>query len=372
MAKKLRAAVIGVGIGKYHLEGYQSHPGVEVAALADLREDALHETACQYGVENCFTDYREMLKMPDLDMVSVCVPNKFHAPIVIDCLKAGVNVLSEKPLARNAREGARMVEAAKQAKKLLMIQFNNRFRPESQLLKQYIDDGVLGDIYFSRCGWIRRNGIPGWGNWFTTADMAGGGPLIDLAVHMLDLTMWFMGNPEPAVVLASTYAKFGPKKEALGPWGTPNMKGKFDVEDMAVAMIKFANGATIALEASWASRCKREWVYSTLMGDQAGASLERVFEVDGIDDSSVDTLEVFSQKFGEPVNEQLIFPADPAMGRHASVEHFVDCVAEGKEPLSPGTDGLRIMRILDAAYKSAKSGQAVKLTPPTARKRSRK
>jgi predicted dehydrogenase len=361
MAKKVRAAVIGVGIGKYHIEGYMAHPGAEVVAVADVREDAVQATACKYGIPNAFTDYRQMLKMPGIDAVSVCVPNKLHAPLTVDCLRAGVHVLTEKPLARTAAEGAKMVEAARQAKKLLMIQFNNRFRPESKLLKQYIEQGELGSIYFARCGWIRRNGIPGWGNWFTNRDMAGGGPLIDLAVHMLDLTMWFMGNPEPAVVLASTYSKFGPRMECLGPWGTPDPKGVYDVEDMAVAMIKFGNGATIALEASWASRCEREWVYSTLMGDKAGASLERVFEVDGIDDTAVDTLEVYTQRFGQPVDERLIFPADPAMGRHTAVKHFVDCVLSGKQPMSPGTDGLRIMRILDAAYKSAQTGKAVTL-----------
>jgi predicted dehydrogenase len=147
--------------------------------------------------------------------------------------------------------------------------------------------------------------------------------------------------------------------EGLGPWGTPDPKGTFDVEDMAVAMIKFANGATIALEASWASRIRREWVYSTLMGTKAGASLERVFGVDGQDDTAIDTLEIFAQRYGQPVNEQLMFPADPAMGRHAAVRHFVECLVTGKPPLSPGTDGLRIMKILDAAYKSAATGKAV-------------
>ncbi|MCX7599654.1 MAG: Gfo/Idh/MocA family oxidoreductase [Armatimonadetes bacterium] len=361
MAKKIRAAVIGVGIGKYHIEGYQSHPLAEVVAVCDVREDALHDTASKYRIPNAFTDYRKMLKTPGIDAVSVCVPNKLHMPITVDCLKAGLHVLCEKPLARTAAEGQKMVEAAKAAKRLLMVQFNNRFRPESQLLKQYVDEGLLGDIYFARCGWIRRNGIPGWGSWFTNKEMAGGGPLIDLAVHMLDLTMWLMGNPEPVVVLASAYQKFGHKMECLGPWGTPNPKGVYDVEDMAVAMIKFANGATIALEASWASRCKREWVYSTLMGDKAGASLERVFEVDGVDDTAVDTLEVYLQRFGQPVNEQLIFPADPAMGRLTAVRHFVDCILTGKQPICPGTDGLRIMKILDAAYKSAKTGNAVRI-----------
>ena len=362
MAKAIKAAVIGGGIGKHHTEGYQMHPRAEVVAAADLNEAVLDELCCTYCIPTGYTDYTEMLADPEIDCVSVCVPNKLHAPIVINCLRAGKHVLCEKPLARTAREGQKMLDAAEQAGKKLMVQFNNRYRPEAGLLKEYADGGELGEIYFARCGWIRRNGIPGWGGWFTSEEMAGGGPLIDLAVHMLDLTMWLMGNPEPTTVLASTYSVFGPKMEALGPWGTPDTKGKFDVEDMAVAMIKFAGGQTIALEASWASRCKREWVYSTLMGSKAGASLERVFGFDGEDDSSIDTLEVFTQEHGVPVNRELMVEPDPSMGRHGAVMHFVDCLLSDKvEMISPAADGLRIMKILDAAYKSAKTGRAVNI-----------
>jgi len=355
---KIKAGVIGAGIGKYHIEGYQSHGDAEVVALCDINEEVLAETAREYGVERTFTDCEEMLAL-DLDCVSVCVPNKLHAPLTIECLTAGKNVLCEKPLARTAREGKKMVDAAADAGLTLMIQFNNRFRPEAQILKGYADDGAFGDIYFARCGWIRRNGIPGWGSWFTTAEVAGGGPLIDLAVHMLDLTMWLMGNPEPEICMASTYSVFGPKMEALGPWGTPNRRGRFDVEDMAVGMIRFADGQTILLESSWASRIKREWVYSTICGTEAGATLERVFAVDGIDDSAVDTLEVYTQEQGEAVDRVVKVEPDPAMGRHAAVRHFVDCLISGEEPISPATDGLRMMKILDAMYRSAERGKAV-------------
>jgi predicted dehydrogenase len=362
MAKTIKAGIVGAGIGKFHIEGYQKHSGAEVVALSDINPAALDAVGDKFGICGRYTDYKAMLADPGIDCVSVCVPNALHMPVVIDCLQAGKHVLCEKPLARNAKEGAKMVAAAEKAGRKFMIQFNNRYRPESKLLKEYVTGGEIGDVYFARCGWIRRNGIPGWGGWFTQKELAGGGPLIDLAVHMLDLTMWLMGNPEPECVLASTYSVFGPKMEALGPWGTPNKKGKFDVEDMAVAMIKFANGATIALEASWASRCKREWVYSTLMGTKAGASLQRVFGFDGVDDSSLDRLEVFTQEHGVPVNKSLVVEPDPAMGRVNAVMHFVDCLLDDKvEMISPATDGLRIMKILDAAYKSAETGKAVSI-----------
>lgn len=359
MSKKLKTAVIGAGIGRYHVRGYERHPNAEVVAICDLNPIAAGELAAKHGVANVFEDYSRMLKEVEVDAVSVCVPNAFHMPVVVDCLNAGANVLCEKPLARNAKEGQKMVDAADKAGKLLMTQFNNRYRPEASILKQYITGGELGDIYFARAGWVRRNGIPGWGGWFTQKAMAGGGPIIDLGVHMLDLTMWLMGNPEPELVLASAYSVFGPKMEALGPWGTPNTQGKFDVEDMGCALIKFSGGQTIVLEAGWAARLKREHVYSTLMGTRAGASLERVFALDGADDTSIDTLELYGQENGVPVNRNLIVEPDPYMGRLNAVGHFVDCLTSGVECISPGTDGLRIMKILDAIYKSVNTGKAV-------------
>jgi predicted dehydrogenase len=360
----LRAGVIGAGIGKFHIEGYQKHSKARIVALADVNKDALGAVGSSFNIEELYTDYKEMLADGDIDCVSVCVPNFLHAPVVIDCLNAGKHVLCEKPMALNAEEGATMMAAAEAAGKKLMIQFNNRFRPEAKLLKEYVTDGELGDIYFARCGWIRRNGIPGWGGWFTRQELSGGGPLIDLGVHMLDLTMWLMGNPEPTCVLASTFSEFGPFMGGLGPWGTPIEPmdgGEFNVEDMAVAMIKFEGGKTISLEASWASRCKREWVYSTLMGTEAGASLERFFGFDGVDDSSIDTLELFTQEHGVSVNRDLVVEPDPAMGRHNAVMHFVDCLVDGVEMISPASDGLRIMKILDAAYESAETGKAVNI-----------
>ncbi|MEI6499538.1 MAG: Gfo/Idh/MocA family oxidoreductase [Armatimonadota bacterium] len=361
MAKKLKAAIIGAGIGRYHVMGYEAHANAEVVAICDLNPLAAADLAKKHGIVGVYDDYKKMLKKADIDAISVCVPNAFHLPVVVDCLAAGKNVLCEKPLARNAKEGQKMVDAAAKAGKLLMTQFNNRYRPEAKILKQYVADGTLGDIYMARAGWVRRNGIPGWGGWFTQKESAGGGPIIDLGVHMLDLTMWLMGNPEPEVVLASAYSVFGPKMDALGPWGTPNAKGKFDVEDMGCALIKFKGGQTIMLEAGWAARIKREHVYSTLMGTNAGASLERVFGIDGVDDSSIDTLELYSQENGAAVNRSLIVEPDPFMGRLNAVGHFVDCLTTCADCISPGTDGLRIMKILDAVYKSAETGKAVSI-----------
>ena len=361
MAKTLKVGVIGTGVGVYHLEGYLSHPRAEIVALCDNNPAALETIGGKFSIPHLFTDHQQMLAMKELDAVSICVPNYLHAPMALAAFAAGKHVLVEKPLATDVKSGEKMVAAAKAAKKTFMIQFNNRYRPETQLLKRYVESGELGQLYFARCGWIRRNGIPAWGNWFTQQEFAGGGSLIDLGVHMLDLTWWLMGKPKPVSCLGATYGKFGPQREALGPWGTPNLKGKFDVEDMAVGMIRFANGATILTEASWASRIEREWCYSTVCRDQAGATLERQWAVDGIDDTSIDKLMLFKQEHGAPVDETLKVLPDPYMGRLEAVRHFVDSVLSGKTPLSPATDGLEIMKILEALYKSAKTGKAVNI-----------
>ncbi|HEY3396788.1 MAG TPA: Gfo/Idh/MocA family oxidoreductase [Armatimonadota bacterium] len=361
-AKRLRVGVIGAGIGEYHLAGYESHPQAEVVALCDLDETKLAASAAAHGIPHTFTDYKEMLGLAELDAVSVCVPNFLHAPLVLAALAAGKHVLCEKPLSVDAKTGRKMVDAAKAAKKLFMIQFNNRYRPEATALKSAVDSGALGEVYFARCGWIRRNGIPGWGGWFTQKEYAGGGPLIDLAVHMFDLTWWLMGRPQPVSCLGATYSKFGPKMEALGPWGAPNVKGKFDVEDMGVGMVRFANGATVHLEASWASRIEREWCYSTLCGDVAGATLERQWDRDGDDSTAVDKFKIFKQAHGAPVDEDVKVAPDPAMGRLSAVRHFVDSVLNNTPLISPASDGLVMMKILDALYKSAQTGKAVNIS----------
>lgn len=354
--KKIRAGVIGLGVGQFHVQGYTMHPDAEVTAVCDLKKDLADRTAAQYGIPNVYLDYKEMLRSGAIDAVSVCVPNDLHRVMAIDSLQAGLNVLCEKPMTTSAREGKRMFDAAQASDKVFMMQFNNRYRPDSQFLKQAIAEGELGDIYFARCGWIRRNGIPGWGSWFTDVERAGGGPLIDLAVHMLDLTIYLMGNPEPVTCLASTYSAFGHKMEGLGPWGTPDLKGKFTVEDMAVGMIKFDGGQTIWVEASWASRIKEEYVFSTLCGTKAGANLETSFGPGG-----GDRLEMFTQERGVPVDRHVLVEPDPAMGRTNAVQHFCDCIVTGKKPISPAEDGYRLMRVLDAMYKSAKTGKAVNI-----------
>jgi predicted dehydrogenase len=356
----LRAGLIGAGIGSYHAEGYQAAKGVELVAVCDQDAKRAGKIAKPLGA-TVYTDYPDMLAKAELDLVSVCLPNDLHANAAIACLQAGAHVLCEKPPALNQEQVEEMIEAARTAERHLSWGFNNRFRPEAQRLKRLADEGFFGDIYAATCGWIRNSGIPGWGGWFTVESKAGGGPAIDLGVHMLDLTLWLMGYPEPEEVMGITFQKFGPERQKLGPWGKPAAKGKgvFDVEDMAMALIRFKDGKGVYLEASWAAHIRRERVWSTLMGTKAGASLERVFKQDGVDDSSVDTLELYQDVSGKPQIEPVKLKPDPKMGRVEGVRQFAEAIVRGEAPPVPAEDGLTLMRVITAIYESQTSGISV-------------
>ncbi len=260
----LRVGVIGLGMGRNHIAGFQSHPGVQVVAVADLNEVLFKEIADKYDVAKRYTSPEEMLSSEKLDMVSVATPNKFHKSLVTAAFAAGCHVLCEKPMAMSAAEGREMLAAAQKAGKRLMINFSYRFSEQSPALKAQVDAGVLGEVYFGRTIWHRRRGMPGFGGWFGQKALSGGGPLIDLGVHRLDLALWLMGYPKPVWVLGSTYNPIG---SALA-----KKQGKaFDVEDLAVGLIKFDNGATLEVEASWAVNMQEsEMMETRLFGTKAG------------------------------------------------------------------------------------------------------
>ncbi|MHB0998139.1 MAG: Gfo/Idh/MocA family protein [Armatimonadota bacterium] len=343
--EKVGVGVIGVGIGSFHIQGYQQCPEAEVVAVCDLNEARAKATAEQYSIPNVYSDYNEMLKREDIDAVSVCTPNFLHAPISIAAFEAGKHVICEKPLAMNPQEGEAMVAASKKAGKLFMTAFNNRFRGDTQVLKKFIENGDLGEIYFGKTGWIRRKGIPGMGGWFTTKSKSGGGPLIDIGVHVLDLALWLMGNPKAVTVTGTTYAKFGPKGEGTGGWGIAEADGSFDVEDLASGFIRLDTGATLMLEASWASHIKQDMIYTSLCGTKGGAD--------------VDPLRIYTDINGVPSD---ITPSYPQVAGHImEIKHFVDCLVNGTELISTGEHGLEVVRILDAIYKSAATGKEISL-----------
>jgi len=346
VVKKLRTAVIGLGMGSGHAKRFREHPGVDLTALADTDQARLAALGKELGVSSLYTSGKEMLKKEKLDVVCVATPNKFHKPLTIAALKAGCHVLCEKPMAMNAAEGRAMLAAAKAAKRRLMINFSFRFTPQSQAMKAEVDSGTLGDIYFARTLWLRRRGMPGFGGWFGQKALAGGGPLIDLGVHRLDLALWLMGHPKPKWVLAGVYDRIA---SALAR----KSRKAFDVEDFAAGFIQFENGATLEIEASWAANIKeRELMETRLLGSKGGLlqrNLNEGYELE---------TEVFIERNGRQYD---LHPHAPLPAASSSMAHFIDCIAEDRPHMATGEEGLLVMQLLDALYASAAQGRPVEI-----------
>ena len=354
MAKPIGIAVIGTGyIGQgAHLPAYQKMQDeglARIVAVCDINEEALRAASEKFGVAHTFTDYRQMLALGDIDAVDVCTPNYLHKQPVVDSLAAGKHVICEKPLAVNAIEGAEMTAAARAAGRQLGIMFNVRFGAGAQAVKRFIDDGRLGAIYYARAHALRRRGIPGWGL-FTQNDKQGGGPLIDIGVHILDLTLWLMGHPEPVSVTGQTYAKFGTREGVLGLMGQWDPK-TFTVEDFAAGFIRFANGATLSLESSFAANIAENQFHTTLLGTEGGAHLYPS------DDART---RLFREESGTLTDTTPVFL--PRVGTHeAELRAFVQALIDDAPVPVPGEQGLLVTRLLDALYESAETGHEVLL-----------
>ncbi len=360
MAEKLKAGVIGLGMGSAHLAGYLTHPDVEVVAIADRREDrrALLPEKHPAFKGKVYHEGIEMIEKEQLDIISVAVPNDQHKPLTIAALESGANVLCEKPMALNAQEAQEMLDTAKRLGKKLGIDFSYRFNPQSRAMKDLIDQGTLGDIYYGRSVWFRRRGIPGlaaanfntgsgtpMGSWFYDKKQSGGGPLIDLGVHRLDLALWLMGYPRPVWVMASTYDKFGPKMaKKLGL--------SYTVEDLACAMIKFDNGATLELDASWASNVRENELQTIrLLGDKGGMYQYNLNEGYTYD------LEYYYEIAGRQFDAKM----HTAQQTPSAFHLFAEAVRDNTPFLVQPEEGVTVMKILDAIYRSATSGEPVKI-----------
>lgn len=339
----MKAGVIGCGsIGKVHIQKLRA-VGAEVVAACDIDENELKYVKNTFGIEHVYTDYRDLIARGDLDAVVVATPNNLHCRMTVDALKEGKHVLCEKPPALSAREVSEMFEAARRHGRSLLIGLTMRFRGDSRALKKYVDEVGIGEAYYARATLLRRSGIPGYGSWFTRKAEAGSGPLYDIGVHALDLTMWLMGNFEAHEVFASTYAKFGPRGIGLGTWGKPVPGGPFEVEDFAAAYIRMRNGATVYLEVSWASHTND--AFSVLiLGDRAGLEFPgaRVYSREGV---LVDKQLKFSEE-------------DPYL---AEAAHFKEVVERGVEPVTKPSEMVALQATLEAGLKSALEGRPVRL-----------
>ena len=345
---------------QYHAAGFRQAGG-EIVAVADLAPGAAAAAAAKWDIAQSYDNVAEMLEKSGCDAVSVIVPNKFHAPLAIQCLEAGKHVFCEKPPALKAEQVEEMIAVAEKAGKKLMFNFNNRARPESVAMMKFVKEGTVGTINSAQAKWIRRTGIPGFGGWFTNKEMAGGGALIDL-LHMVDLAMYFMGYPEPAHVMGQTFDTFIKDKNFKGPWGIPDRAdGVTDVEAAAHGFVSFKTGQVLSLQVSWAEMVKREEVSVVFQGTKAGGKVERLFGKDGLDDTALDTCELYVQENGVSVDKTIAVDECEDMGRIASAANFVLAIDGKAEPLNTPDQALSLMKVIDAIYQSARSGRPVSL-----------
>ncbi|WP_085523006.1 Gfo/Idh/MocA family protein [Tuberibacillus sp. Marseille-P3662] len=345
MANVLRVGLIGAGgiAQGVHVPNYlKCEDKVEIVAVSDVVKATAEACAEKFSIPHVFEDYKEMLEEIELDAVSICTPNKFHEPATLAALNAGCHVLCEKPPAMTVEEAVSMQQAAKKAGKKLTFGFHYRHMPEVETLKRFVDAGELGAVYAANVRAVRRRGIPGWGV-FTNKELQGGGPLIDIGVHMLDTALYLMGYPQPETVLGVTYQKLGNRKGVglLGDWDSEN----FSVEDMARAMITFKNGSSILLETAFAANVEEHEVMNvSLMGDKGGAD--------------VFPLKVYQEKHDTLID---ISPSYlPKKGGHElQIERFVDHCLSNQQPISTPEEGVYLQQIINAIYESSESGRAV-------------
>lgn len=348
---KLKVGVIGVGsISSMHINSYINNPNVELIALCDINEERLKEKALKYNIKNTFTDYREMLNMKDLDAVSICTWNNFHAPISIYALKKGKHVLCEKPLCMTVNEALEIQKVASETKKVMQVGFVRRFASNTNTIKEFISHGDLGDIYYSKVSSIRRIGNPG--GWFADIERSGGGPLIDIGVHVIDIAWYLMGKPKLKSVSGNVYNKLGNLGNIVDKAiykAADYSKEKNTVEDAANALIRFENGSSLYVDVSYSLYTEKDITSIELFGDKGGAIIEP-------------TCKVFSQKHDRlidivPVIDNPTF--DFQRSFQNEIDSFVNSCLFSEKNISPVDDGVTIMKILRAVYESSESGKEI-------------
>jgi predicted dehydrogenase len=348
--KKLRVAIIGCGgISEVHLRALEKFPDVQIVAGVDINPDRLAVMEEKFHITRLYSDWKKMLADGGVDAVSICTPNGVHAQPAIDAAKAGCHVMVEKPMAMNPKECQRMIDAANKAGKQLAVGFQYRYHPSTQFLVRARDEGRFGKVMFVKCLALRRRGIPNWGV-FGQKKLQGGGPMIDIGVHVIEMAHYLMGAPRPVAAAGNTWTYLGDKQsQVTSMW--PNWDFKtYTVEDLAVGQIRFENGAIMQIEASFAAHIERDiWNFS-LAGDKGGCQWEPAM--------------IFTDRAGTMVNET------PAYLSHESdfpalftlkLRNWVDACLKGTPLTAPGEAGLAVQKILDGVYRAAEAGKEVKI-----------
>lgn len=349
MTKTLKVAVIGTGgISRWHMPGWQASEYAEVVAGADVSEKALQEWGKTFGITDLRSDWRSVVADPAIDIIDISTPNMLHTEQVVAALDAGKHVICEKPLAPTPDDIRRMIAARDRSGKLLMTAQHFRFKGNSRALKKEIDAGVLGDIYHARSWMLRRNGLIPTAT-FIRKELSGGGPSIDIGVHILDLTLWLMGNPEPVAVSGAAAAPLAHLPGQWATWRDSAIPADYDVEDYAVGFVRFANGATLMLEVSWLLHHNTEgedmqmWLYGT----QGGAHWPK---------DEIYTSDYANRQLSD---RTLKLTKDPMEPHALECVEFARAVAEGLPSPVPAEQSLQVLAVLDGIYRSQREGREV-------------
>ncbi len=356
MAKLIKIGIIGCGgiaNGK-HMPSLAKVADAEMVAFCDLIPERAEKAAKEFGTPDAkvYTDYKELLKDPTIDVIHVCTPNRSHSFITVDALEAGKHVMCEKPMAINSAEAQKMIDAAKRTGKKLSIGYQNRFRDDSLYMKKEAEDGTFGDIYYAKATAIRRRGVPNWGVFLDEYEQ-GGGPLIDIGTHTLDLTLWMMNNYKPKYCVGTAYHKLNNDTDQANMWGNWEPE-KFTVEDSAFGFVVMENGATIVLESSWAlnSLDVREAI-TTLCGTKAGADMDDGLRINGVRNGRQYVLKPDFCAGGVAFNEGT--ESESAADREERL--WIEAVRNGTDPITLPEQAFCVTRILEGIYTSAKTGE---------------
>ncbi len=346
MARQLRIGCIGTGrIAERQVAVLRelSIDGVRVIAAAGRNAERLSLFGEKYDIPNLYTDWRRLTGNPDIDAVLVCTPNSMHYENTVHALRRGKHVLLEKPMATNAEEAEEMEREAKQSGKLLMMAFQHRFNPEAQMLRRAALDGTLGDIVYVRAQALRRRGIPSWGV-FGQKEQSGGGPLIDIGVHVMEMAHYIMGSPRPATARGSVYTYIGDKPcDVACKWG-PWDHATYSVEDLGVGFVTFDNGASMTIETSYAAHIEDDVWNVQVMGTKGGGTTAPG--------------KLFFDHAGIMRNETPAF-LDKTDGFTRKMRHFCECVLDGVPCEAPAGDGVVLQKMLDGLYRSAEQKREI-------------
>jgi predicted dehydrogenase len=350
----LKIGVIGVGsISEYHIKPYMENPDAEVVAFCDLNEERLNMKGQKYGVAHLYTDYKDLLKNDEIDAVSICTWNNSHAEIAVAALEEGKHVLVEKPLSISVEEAVAVQEAAEKSNKIAQVGFVRRFGDNTKILKRFLDAGDFGEIYYAKASILRRLGNPG--GWFSDKERSGGGPLIDLGVHVIDLCWYLMGKPKVVSVTGNTYSLLGNRSnvENLEFYKAADYDPKKnDVEDLTNAMIRFENGASILVDVSFTLHAKEDSISVKVYGDKGGAEIEPQLLL--VSEKHNTILNIEPQVDNKAFNFVQAFDSE--------INHFVECCLGKSETIAPVSDGVEVMKILSAIYESAEKKTEIRLS----------